>query len=135
MASVLKRKRGSAEVTDTPRRSKSTKVASNTPKSTFPKQNDWDAFPPAMKELVVADTNGVNGHRIPSPEALDFDTANDKQFQEAEDERLRKVQQDEQAQKALKKAIRRREQQAWRLSEPVGGRFINVDPVFTAGEK
>lgn len=83
----------------------------------------------------MAGTNGVNGHRSVEPEAVDFDTANDKQFQEAEDERLKKAQQHEQAQKALKKAIRRREQQSWRLSEPIGGRFINVDPVFTVGEK
>lgn len=136
MASILKRKRGNLEVADAPKRSKNSNVASSATPTAFSKQSGWDAaFPAPPKDLELVVANGVNGDDGPSSTVLDFETANNEEFQEVEEERMRRAQQHEQVQKALKKAIRRREQQAWKLSEPIGGRMINVDPVFTAEEK
>jgi NET1-associated nuclear protein 1 (U3 small nucleolar RNA-associated protein 17) len=69
-----------------------------------------------------------------SPDAVEYD-AFDETWQVGEEEREKRAGEYEAAQKALKKAVRRREHQAWRLSEPIAGRMINVDPAFTPGEK
>jgi NET1-associated nuclear protein 1 (U3 small nucleolar RNA-associated protein 17) len=132
MASILKRKRGSAEVMDTPKRSKSVKNGKVAEMLASTPASGWDVAFPASKSHELVE-NGVNGDD--GTEALDFETVIDSQHQATEELTRKRAQQHEEAQRALKKAIRRREQQAWKLSEATGGRMIDVDPVFTSGEK
>ena len=121
---------------DTPKRSKS---INNSTEPTFPAANSksgWDAaFPAPPREQELVKTNGANGGLASSPEVLDFDDVQSESYQVMEEERLQRVKEYENAQKALKRAVKRREQHAWKLSEPIGGRMINADPAFTPGEK
>jgi post-segregation antitoxin (ccd killing protein) len=134
MASALKRKRGTVEVLDRSKRSKSTKTNSDGQLPIIGDKVGWEAAfaaPAIMQELVQ--TNGINGHGINSPEdsedAVDFES-----FLE-EEEKEKQAERDGAAEKALRKALRKKEAQAWKISEPIAGRMINNDPVFTADEK
>ena len=138
MASALKRKRGPGEVLETPKRAKSVKEIENTLPIPQLSQGGWDvAFnpPPKTKELIQ--TNGINGdgthteERSDSPEAVDYEV-----FVEEPEFRLEeKKQKNKKEKKLLKKVLSATEPDLWKLSEPIGGRQINVDPVFTDDEK
>jgi NET1-associated nuclear protein 1 (U3 small nucleolar RNA-associated protein 17) len=137
MASALKRKRGSVEVLETPKRAKSVKQQKLANGHTFVEPvNGWDpAFnpPPNIKELVQ--TNGVNGDDIngmkeDSPEAIDYEDLAEWNIEEKK--KRREIQRQE---RALLKSFQKPEPIIWKISEPIGGRMINVDPVFTTDEK
>ncbi|KAL3425094.1 WD repeat protein [Phlyctema vagabunda] len=127
MASLLKRKGGPAEVLDSPKRVKSV-VATKTVPAKFPvAETGWDAAfkPPTNQEL--SKVNGVNGHALSSEsdesasEAEDFDDVMDKA----------------KSKKDGKAAARlaRKNTAGWNISEPIAGRMIGVDPVFTEDEQ
>jgi NET1-associated nuclear protein 1 (U3 small nucleolar RNA-associated protein 17) len=133
MASALKRKRGPVEVLDTPKRAKSVKSAATDSLQKLNSHNvGWEAAfgaPPKTKDLVK--TNRINGDVSDSEEdsavseALDYDALHEEEF----------------LTNGLDTAIRKRalkgqeHSKTWKLSESIGGRMINVDPVFTADEK
>jgi NET1-associated nuclear protein 1 (U3 small nucleolar RNA-associated protein 17) len=153
MASALKRKRGPGEDVDTPKRSKSVKEISNPlPTPQIAQVTGWDAAfnPPAQtKELIT--TNGINGdasysqERPTSPDALDYEEyENLLRTEEQSSQKSRKSKkptkqpegrQTKEERKLLKKVLATNDSNTWKLSEPIGGRQINADPVFTADEK
>jgi NET1-associated nuclear protein 1 (U3 small nucleolar RNA-associated protein 17) len=149
MASALKRKRGPGEEVDTPKRAKAVKdVESLLPKPPISQISGWDAAfpipPPKSKELITA--NGTNGsgedflERSHSPAAIHFD-----EYEEGEEtkskkraEKTKPIKQAEKAKgerKLLKKVLATTDPSAWKVSDPIGGRQINMDPVFTEDEK
>ena len=134
MASALKRKRGPGEEVETLKRAKSVKDSKN---PLLP-QGGWEAAfnpPPKTKELVQ--TNGINGDGVHteeeprSSEAVD----NDAFVKESEPKKNDEKRQKKHKRKLLKKVLAATEPNLWTLSEPIGGRQINVDPVFTEDEK
>jgi len=138
MASSLKRKRGPVEVLDIPKRAKSLKIEQRV---SFPISGRvaWEeAFNGLRKTNEPVQTNGINEdavnsqRELDSPEAVDFDAYVEENLQQKEAD-LRKKEE-----RGLKKAVKKDEKNdvdIWRLSEPIGGRMINADPVFTADEK
>lgn len=146
MASALKRKRGPGEVVDTPKRAKSVKEIQNPLPTPQISQGGWEAAfnpPPKTKDLITA-TNGINGdiirseERSPSPEAVDYEKFVGIAERKLEEENKRKEaekRKEREKKKLLKKVLTTNDPSAWKLSEPIGGRQINVDPVFTEDEK
>lgn len=123
MSSKLKRKTGPGENAGVPKRTKSTKeVKVEAPKFDAPNfeatANSWDAafgrasgMDDTEKELAtVTDADELEGQDF-----LDY----------IEQQRQAKALQLEGSAKA----------QQWRLSDPVGGRMVDIDPIFTKDEK
>jgi NET1-associated nuclear protein 1 (U3 small nucleolar RNA-associated protein 17) len=114
---------------------KSSQESLPTPK--LSQETGWEATfktPTKTKELVH--TNGINGDGINgqrdsnSVEAIDFeDFVENERKQKDEQTRLKKEE------KALKRAVTRKPEEVWKVSESIGGRMIDVDPVFTRDEK
>jgi NET1-associated nuclear protein 1 (U3 small nucleolar RNA-associated protein 17) len=140
MASALKRKRGPVEVLDTPKRSKSVKSQSGNPLRAASDKVGWEAAFNPPQDLLIS-TNGINGshsHGTPeSPEAVDYEAY-------VQDETFKLATEREPPSKQELKEITRRAQiytpqkkakELWKVSEPIGGRMINADPVFTTDEK
>jgi NET1-associated nuclear protein 1 (U3 small nucleolar RNA-associated protein 17) len=127
MASVLKRKRGPLEAVEPSKRSRSNQdLPQSVPELDLSKV-EWDAaFGPSKRQNGTV--NGFNGDEAPelrdlsSPEAEDFEDLV---------ERARIVKQEKK--KSKKKAAQ--STSTWKISEPIGGRMIEVDPVFTQDEK
>jgi NET1-associated nuclear protein 1 (U3 small nucleolar RNA-associated protein 17) len=131
MASVLKRKRGPLEVEESSKRSRSTKDAHASASQLDLSKVGWEAaFGPIQRYDDT--TNEVNGEEAPvtrvpnSPEAVDFQ------------ELLERAHAKEQ--KKTKKKTKWREKafshwSTWKTSDPIGGRMIELDPVFTEDEK
>jgi NET1-associated nuclear protein 1 (U3 small nucleolar RNA-associated protein 17) len=127
MASALKRKRGPLEVLEPSKRSRSNQ---ETPQSALEldlSKVGWDAaFGPIKKQNGTI--NGINGEEAPgsrnsiSPEAEDFEDLV---------ERTRAAKQEKKRTK--KKAVPNAS--TWKISDPIGGRVIEVDPAFTEDEK
>lgn len=116
---------------------KRTKAPSNSQDPTpIPKFLDsglgWEAaFNPPTKTKQLVQANGINGDGITSqrgsgsPEAEDFEGfIEEKSRQQAEEER-----------KAEQDAFLNRHSHEWKLSDSIGGRMIDVDPVFTLDER
>ncbi|KAH8648010.1 WD repeat-containing protein-like protein [Tricladium varicosporioides] len=130
MASALKRKRGAVEVSETPKRAKSIKTSTNDPLQKLSSINaGWEAaFNPPTKTKELAKTNGTNAHkseskiRSPSSEALDFEDMSEQD-------------QWTQQQAYIRSNLQTPKSKIWALSESIGGRMINVDPVFSMDEK
>ena len=126
MASALKRKRGSLEVEESYKRSKSTKEDHEPAPELDFKKSGWDvAF--GHKQRNERAVNGIDGGgavlgaRISdSPEAEDFQDSLERA--EAEERQNRESE-------AMSKGPN------WKISDPIGGRIIEVDPVFTEEEK
>ncbi len=129
------------EVLDTPKRSKSVKGQSGKPLRPVSDKVGWEAaFNPPEK--LVTPTNGVNGSHSQttpdSPEAVDYEEyVQDELYKAAIQERekpsknlLRGINK-----KAPVYSARKKAKESWKLSEPIGGRMINADPVFTTDEK
>jgi hypothetical protein len=121
-ASALKRKRGQTEVLDAPQKTQSVKEISIS--ATLPdfSQTGWDAAFGAAKttEDRVAIINGDDSDsRSPasSPEPVEYE-------EYVERARERRV-----AMEAMVK------ESDWKVSEPVGGRMVALDPIFTEEEK
>jgi NET1-associated nuclear protein 1 (U3 small nucleolar RNA-associated protein 17) len=137
----LKRKRGPVEVLDTPKRSKSVKRQSGNSLRPVSDKVGWEAAFNPPQELV-APTNGVNGshsQRTPElPEAVDYEAyVQDELYKAAVEEREKPS---KNALYGINKgapaySVKKKAEELWKLSEPIGGRMINVDPVFTADEK
>ncbi|OBU01269.1 hypothetical protein VE01_00087 [Pseudogymnoascus verrucosus] len=127
MASVLKRKRGSAQGVETLKRAKaSTDVLEDAPASVI-SGGGWDAaFAPINQNNELATVNGSAAHddKLDSSDAEDFE-----QYAQKEDENEKK------ARKASKSKTSKLKDSDWKVSAPIGGRMIDVDPLFTDGEK
>lgn len=134
MASALKRKRGSVEVLDTPKRSKSVKGETPNPLQKLGAEKvGWEAaFGDLQSKKELVQTNGNHGddsdseeEQSDSSEALDYEAIQENgTLAEGLDAPTRK--------RALKGQERSK---TWKLSESIGGRMINADPAFTADEK
>ena len=127
MASALKRKRGQLEAVKPPKRSRSEQDIPQSAPELDPSNVGWDAaFGPTKRQNGT--TNGVNGKEAPglrdsnSPEAEDFEDLVD---------RARAAKQEKKRPK--KKAVS--SMSTWKTSDPIGGRMIEVDPLFTEDEK
>ncbi len=138
MASALKRKRGPVEVMDTPKRSKSVKNQSGNPVRPATDKTGWEAAFNPPQELV-APTNGVNGshlHETPeSPEAVDYEAyVQDEKYKDNMQQK-EKSSKPRNNSKSTSSISNQKAKELWKLSEPIGGRMVNADPVFTADEK
>ena len=87
----------------------------------------WDAVFPEKGHNELTTANGINGvsasRKSASPEAEDYEDLVEK-YQIAKAEKKKREA------KAPQSNI-----SAWKISEPIGGRMIDVDPVFTDDEK
>lgn len=121
MASVLKRKRGSAQGVETLKRAKATvDVLEDGP--TVISGGGWDAaFAPVKQNNELATINGSGAHDADSSDAEDFE-----QYTKTEEEAEKK---------AKKSKAPKSKGSEWKVSAPIGGRMIDVDPLFTEGEK
>lgn len=159
MASQLKRKRDPVKVLDAPKRSKSITAKSENPLRTkLTEKVGWAAAfdPPATAELVR--TDGVNGDSkildkdVASPDAVEYDQYVKEESQKfsqsvaAEDstslnggtalkEANRKAGQARILGSKRVKALKKRSIDPWKLSESIGGRMVNAEPVFADDEK
>ncbi|CAG8953167.1 hypothetical protein HYFRA_00003367 [Hymenoscyphus fraxineus] len=123
MASVLKRKRGSLEVQDATKRTKSVLEAAKNPIQNIGAAAGWDkGFGPRNTTTTsLVKTEKVNGavedggRKSQSPEAIDFDLMNAGDFDPD--------------------AVVVNKPKPWALSESIGGRMLNHEPVFSADEK
>ncbi|RDW87795.1 hypothetical protein BP5796_03489 [Coleophoma crateriformis] len=123
MASILKRKGGPFEAVDSPKRVKSANPLKPAAKLPFSTEAGWDAAfkVPREQDLAVVDRVGEDkseAGKEGSPEAEDFEDFARKQ----------------EAEKAAK-IERSTSSTPWKISEPIAGRLIDVDPVFSADEK
>jgi NET1-associated nuclear protein 1 (U3 small nucleolar RNA-associated protein 17) len=124
MASVLKRKRGPLEAAESSKRLRSNQDIPQSAPELDPTKVGWDAaFGPIKRQSGT--TNGVNGDEAPdlrasnSPEAEEFENF-------GEGARAAK----KERKKPGKKAV-----STWKTSDPIGGRMIEIDPVFTEDER
>lgn len=123
MASILKRKRGSLEVPDVPKRAKSVLDTATNSVKNIGAAAGWEAafHPPNATATSLIKTNGVNGTensgegKSQSPEAIDFDLMQAGDFEQGTED----------AHKL----------QPWALSESIAGRMLNHEPVFSKDEK
>jgi NET1-associated nuclear protein 1 (U3 small nucleolar RNA-associated protein 17) len=141
MASALKRKRGPVEVLDTPKRSKSVKTQSGNPLLPANGKVGWEAAFNPSQDLLIS-TNGHNGnhsHGTPeSPEAVDYEAyVQDEKYKNAlkQREKLSKNPVHNSSNKSTANPTPDKAKDLWKLSEPIGGRMINADPVFSSDEK
>ncbi|RDL33082.1 uncharacterized protein BP5553_08521 [Venustampulla echinocandica] len=132
MASELKRKRGPVGVQAAPKRAKSVKSPVAKPLQKLGLDNvGWDAaFNPPTKGKELVATNGVNGHAAEgqkdpdSAEPLDYDVLEQQEL-------VKNKNLAEYGAPTLPKPISK----TWKLSESIGGRMIDVEPVFSVDEK
>lgn len=126
---------------DTPKRSKSVKNQSGNPLRPASDKAGWEAAFNPPQELV-APTNGVNGihsHGTPeSPEAVDYEAyVQDERYKDAIQQREKpsKFGLQENSNKTSANFEHKKVKDLWKLSEPIGGRMLNSDPVFSSDEK
>ena len=133
MASPLKRKRGTVDVNDTSKREKPSNKSKNSAlTSKTLEQVGWDtAFNPPARTEELIHMNGINGDKLEiqrdsiSPEVVDFEDF----IKEGRKRLSRKEKQAKQEAKIGKSP------DIWKLSESIGGRMIDADPVFTQDER
>lgn len=128
MASVLKRKRGSLEVEESSKRSRSTKEKhGSAPELLDPSKVEWDAaFGPIQRHNGTA--HGINREEV----MLGARTSNSPEAEDFQD-MLERAQVEEERKKREEMAFSK--VPTWKISDPIGGRIIEVDPVFTEEEK
>jgi NET1-associated nuclear protein 1 (U3 small nucleolar RNA-associated protein 17) len=153
MASILKRKRGPVDVLDPSKRTK--QGSEPTPSATkFPQSNvGWDVFASLErgKELVRADETDDNG-ASDDAEAIDFEDlfapplpepsnepqnsepSNGPQNSETKRTPIRTKSNKKLWEKPIPQAPKSRVP-GWMISDSVGGRIINAEPVFAKDEK
>jgi len=141
MASALKRKRAPVEVLDTPKRSKSVKTQSGNPLRPASDKAGWEAAFNPSQDLLIS-TNGNNGnhsHGTPeSPEAVDYEAyVQDEKYKDALKQREvpSKNAVHDDSNKSATNSVQKKANDLWKLSEPIGGRMINANPVFSTDEK
>lgn len=132
MAAMLKRKRGSAQDVDALKRTKAKKddVAEAATAAAIQSNEGWDAaFAPAKSnnELAV-----INGDDAGKDGAGSSDVEENAQVTK-KGEASKKIRRRSKAKGS--KSSRDSKNPAWKVSAPVGGRMIDVDPVFTEDEK
>lgn len=140
MTSAMKRKRGSVEVMEPPKRAKSVEESEKYINGNSLSQNavtGWDAaFSSTVKPKELVQTNGVNGDnpeggKDDSPEPTDFEAFAEME-RKAEKKRNRVL---AKADNRVLKSFAKQPPPQWKISESIGGRMLNVDPVFTVDEK
>lgn len=152
MSSAVKRKRPTGENAGTPKRARSTKAQSSTPLSKSSDNSGWGAFPaPEAQESTERNVKSK------SPDAVNFEDFVDTTQPITKRERTRKaaevkksvqfaadeeksagqsLQETDGTDKALiSKTTKKKNADTWKISEPIGGRLVNMDPVFTVDEK
>ncbi|KAB8304819.1 hypothetical protein EYC80_004160 [Monilinia laxa] len=136
MTSVLKRKRGQAEVADIPKRSKST-LESADPSTKFGQSNGgFDIFEALGKGKELAQVNGAHDE-LDSTEVINFeDLFEDVPSQPVDSQVNQGLKPKKEIwEKKIPQAPKPVKGQSWRISEPVGGRMIDADPIFSEDEK
>jgi NET1-associated nuclear protein 1 (U3 small nucleolar RNA-associated protein 17) len=127
MSSVLKRKRGPVEVVEPSKKAKSTSKYKISAPVLDSFKVGWDAAFPTKRHADLAPTNGVNGvsalTRSASPDAEDYEDLVEKHENAKAEKKKREA-------KAPQYDV-----PTWKISEPIGGRMIDVDPVFTDDER
>lgn len=118
MSSKLKRKTGPGENAGVPKRTKSTKEVEVEAPDFENASNSWDA--------AFGRASGMDDTK------QELATVNDADELEGQDF-LNYIEQQRQA-KALQTESSAKAQK-WRLSDPVGGRMVDIDPIFTRDEK
>lgn len=127
MASVLKRKRGPLETIEPSKRSRSNQDAAQSAPELDLSKVGWDAaFAPSKNQKDT--TNVVNGDEAHESKDLSSPDAEDL---EGLVKRARALEPGKQ--KSRKKAFKK--MSTWKISDSIGGRMIEVDPVFTEDEK
>jgi len=130
MASVLKRKRRSTQGIDGLKRAKATAEILEAAAESIQTNGGWDAaFAPLKKknELVTVNGFSIGKEKLESSDAEDYE-----QFAQQKDvsdtpKKARK--------RSKSKASKASKGPEWKVSTPIGGRMIDVDPVFTDDEK
>ena len=120
----------------TPKRTKSVKNSQESLLTPKLSQSGWDAAfipPPQTKELIQ--TNGVNGHDVESPKEGSPEAVNFDEYVNLEREAEQKGKEERRKKRQLLRSFTTPKLPRWKISEPIGGRMINVDPVFTVDEK
>ena len=136
MASPLKRKRGTVDAKDASKREKlSNKSKNSALTSKALEQVGWDtAFNPPARTEELIHMNGINGDKLEiqrdsiSPEAVDFEDF-------IKEDRKRLSRKEKQKLQAKQEAKIGKSPDIWKLSESIGGRMIDADPVFTPDER
>lgn len=127
MASVLKRKRFPVEATDSLKRSKSREASPNSrPLLNRPLGAAVPAHRNGIDILQNNNNNGETGLQrasITQADTVELGRHTDRGQESVEDQSLRRLAQAEE------------EASSWKLSDPIGGRMINVDPLFSIDEK
>jgi NET1-associated nuclear protein 1 (U3 small nucleolar RNA-associated protein 17) len=128
MASALKRKRGPLEAVESSKRSRSNQdIPQSKTELDLSKVVGWEAaFGPSKRQNGGA--NGVNEDK-----AHELRDSNSSEVEDFEDlvERARAAKHERKRPK--NKAIPN--MSTWKTSNPIGGRMIEVDPIFTEDEK
>jgi hypothetical protein len=128
MAPGLKRKRDLGDAVGV---AKTARAGKNAKKAHIPEfsQGGWAAaFNPPPKSQELIQTNGINGDGIPAEEEHDISDAVD--FEAVEERRQKR-----ENRKLMRKVLTATNSNEWKVSEPIGGRQMNVEPVFTRDEK
>ena len=128
MASVLKRKRGSAQGVETLKRAKATTDVLELAPETVVSNAGWDAaFAPVNQNNELATVNGSSADhdKVVSSDAEDYE-----QYTQKEEEAEKKARR-----LSKSKTSKSAKGLEWKVSAPIGGRMIDVDPLFTEGEK
>ncbi|KAI6713547.1 hypothetical protein JHW43_003902 [Diplocarpon mali] len=164
MASLLKRKRAPMEMLDTPKRTKSVKTKSETPRRSTIRNASWEAAfnPPSTQakgsvkiEVANDDTKRAN-RNSPSLEILKYNdvagvgsadngvggavkkrrkASGGKSSTKQKQEPQVKKEKKQEYSRQVSKTIPKTGREPWKLSAPIGGRMVNADPVFTEDEK
>lgn len=138
MASILKRKRVQTEVADLPKRSKSTSESAETSTKFGQSNGGFDIFEALGKGKELAQVNGAHAKdELESTEVIDFeDLFEDLPLQSTDSQAKRGMRPKKEIwEKKIPQAPKPVKDQSWNISEPVGGRMIDADPIFTEDEK
>jgi NET1-associated nuclear protein 1 (U3 small nucleolar RNA-associated protein 17) len=136
MASALKRKRGNADVRNVPKRTKPSNDSQGSAlASKLLEPVGWRAaFNPPAKTRQLIHTNGINGDNVDirsdsnSHEGADFEEFIAEGTRALAEKKMQKS-------KAKQLASIKKSLDTWKLSESIGGRMIDADPVFTQDER
>ncbi|KAF7934365.1 hypothetical protein EAE99_002817 [Botrytis elliptica] len=138
MASILKRKRVQTEVADIPKRSKPTSESADTSTKFVQSNGGFDIFEALGKGKELAQVNGAHAKdELDSTEVIDFeDLFEDVPLQSTDSQAKRGMKPKKEIwEKKIPQAPKPVKDQSWNISEPVGGRMIDADPIFTEDEK
>ncbi|KAA8575645.1 hypothetical protein MFRU_020g00400 [Monilinia fructicola] len=136
MTSVLKRKRGQAEVADIPKRSKSTLESADSSTKFGQSNGGFDIFEALGKGKELAQVNGAHDE-LDTTEVINFEDLFEDVPSQAVDSQVNQGLKPKKEiwEKKIPQAPKPVKDQSWRISEPVGGRMIDADPIFSEDEK